>query len=149
MANLFARLPSLVIAGGGRPAARLQRRARGPVGVGRAGEIWPVRLLPLARRVVLLRGRHVDRVVQPAVPGRRHARGFGEAVIDHPAPLEAQARIDLAATRAVVAVAEFVLADELAVEPGPQLRAEGLAVPPSKEFEKEIFHHDARASALL
>src|SRR6202158_4267586 len=140
MASLFARLPGFVIAGGGRAAAGFERRARRPVGVRRAGEIRPVRLLPLARLVVLLGRRHVDGVVQPAVPRRRHARGLGDAAIDHPAPLEAEARIDLAAARAVVAVAEFVLADELAVEPSPQLRTEGLAVPPGEKAEPKRFH---------
>src|ERR1700719_3986564 len=140
MANLFARLPGLVIAGGGRAAAGLQRRARGPVGVGRAGEIRPVRLLPLARLVLLFRGRHVDGVVQPAVPGRRHARGLRDAVIDHPSPLKAEARIDLPSSCAIVAVAELVLADEFAVEPGPQLRAEGLAVPPGEEAKPKRLH---------
>src|SRR5262249_54307346 len=80
---------------------------------------------------------HVDGVVQPAVPGWRHGRGFRGAVVDHPAPLEVQRRVDLAALGAVVAVAELVLAHELAEAPSPQLRAEGLAIPPGEEAQQK------------
>jgi len=67
-------------------------------------------------------------VVQPAVPGRRHHRRLGITRIDNPAPIKAEGRIDFAATSAVIAVAELVLADEFAVERGPDLRAEGLGI---------------------
>src|SRR5262245_9634307 len=78
--------------------------------------------------------------MQPAVPGRRHGRGLGDAVVDHPPPLEFQRWIDLATFGPVVAIAELVLADELAIEPGPQLGAEGLAVPPGEEAQEKRFH---------
>ena len=39
-------------------------------------------------------------------------RGFSIAVVDHPAPLEAERRIDLAALGPVVAVALLVFADD-------------------------------------
>src|SRR5258708_8958583 len=74
------------------------------------------------------------------MPGRWHDRSVRGAAVNDPAPLEAESRIDLAAPRAVVAIAELVLADELAVERGPQQRAEGRPVPPGKEAQKEGFH---------
>src|SRR5436190_910209 len=92
---------------------------------GCAGEIGPVRLPPRPRRNVFLRRQGINGVVQPAMPGRRHDRSLGGAAINHPASLESEPRIDLAAPRAVIAVAERVIAHELAVERGPQQRAEG------------------------
>src|SRR5438034_8104667 len=74
------------------------------------------------------------------MPGRRDGRGCRGAVVNDPASLEAERRIDLAAPRAVIAVAELVLAHELAVERGPQQRAEGRPVPPGKEAQKKRFH---------
>src|SRR5262245_32125918 len=99
-----------------------------------------MRLLPFARGVVLLRRRHIDHVLDPAVPFRRNARGFGIAVIDHPAPFEAQRRVDRPALGAVVAVALIVGADQFAEAPGPQLRAKSLAAPPGEEFQQKLFH---------
>src|SRR6185436_20892406 len=92
--------------------------------------------------------RHVDGVMHPAVPGRADLRSLGIAAVDHPAPLEAERRIDLAALGAVIDVAEFVLADALAIERGPQLRAERLAVPPSEKAQEEglHFHRGFRAA---
>src|SRR5262249_58589582 len=110
------RRPGLVVAGRLRPAALRQRRSDRAVGAGRAGEIGPVRLPPRPRRDLFLRRRRVDRVVQPAMPGRRHDRGFGGAVVDHPAPLKTERRVGLAPPGAVIAIAELVLAYELAVE---------------------------------
>src|SRR5215468_11838325 len=99
-----------------------------------------MRLLPLARGVVVLRRRHVDDVMDPAVPSRRDARGLGIAVIDHPAALEAERRIDFAAAGAVVAIALIVGADEFAEPPGPELRAKSLAAPPGEEFQEKLLH---------
>src|SRR5262245_34107942 len=110
------------------------------MGAGRAGEVGPVRLPPWPRRDLVLGRRYVNGVMQPAVPGRRHGRGFGETVVDHPSPLAPQRRIDLAAPGAVVAVAELVLADELAVERGPQQRAERRTVPPGEKTQKKRLH---------
>src|SRR6185436_12201325 len=71
-------------------------------------------------------------MMHPAVPAGRDARRLGLAVIDHPtAP---------AAALAVVAVAALVLADELALPPRPQARAECRPVPPGEELQKESFH---------
>src|SRR5690348_2797238 len=72
-------------------------------------------------------------MVHPAVPRRPDRRGLCIPVVDDPAPLEAERLVDLAALGAVVAVAELVLADELAVAMGPELRPEGLVVPPGEE----------------
>ena len=76
--------------------------------------------------------RFVAPVVHPAVPAGRDARGIGDAVVDDPAPG--------AVLVAVVAVALLVLAHGDALSPRPEARAEGLAVPPSEELEKEGFH---------
>src|SRR6202167_3093885 len=78
--------------------------------------------------------------MDPAMPGRRDAGGLGIAVIDHPAPLEAERGVDLAALGAEIAIALLVFADQFAEPPGPQLRPEGLATPPREDFEKKQFH---------
>src|SRR5262245_2452216 len=145
---LICRPPRPVVAGGARAAPLRQGRTARPVGRRRAGQIGPVRLLPRVRAVLLGGRRYVDRVMQPAVPARRHARGLGVAVIDHPAPLEAKRLVDLAAARAVVVVAVFVLADEFAIEPRPQLRAERLTVPPGEEAQQQGFHGGSRGRSL-
>src|SRR5262247_1234414 len=145
---LICRPPRPVVAGGARAAPLRQGRTARPVGRRRAGQIGPVRLLPRVRAVLLGGRRYVDRVMQPAVPTRRHARSLGIAVIDHPAPLEAKRLVDLAAARAVVVVAVFVLADELAIEPRPQLRAERLTVPPGEEAQQQGFHGRSRGRSL-
>src|SRR5205823_11431989 len=99
-----------------------------------------MRLFPLARRIFLFGRREIDNVMQPAMPGWRHPAGFGIAVVDHPATLETEGRVDLAAVGAVVAVALLVYADQFAEAPRPQLRAERLAIPPGEEFEQKLFH---------
>src|SRR5947209_11683514 len=101
-----------------------------------------MRLFPGPRPVRLIGRRRIHGVVHPAVPGRADLRRLGIVAVDHPAALEAKRRIDLAALGAVIAVAELVLADELAIERGPHLRAEGLAVPPREAAQKECldFH---------
>ena len=74
-------------------------------------------------------------MVQPAIPvGRRH-RSLALPGINDPAPLATEGRIDLAATRAVIDVAELVLADDLAVPPRivPVLR-----VAPFHQVKKSI-----------
>src|SRR5262245_23435548 len=103
------------------------------MGAGRAGEVGPVRLPPWPRRDLVLGRRYVEGVMQPAVPASRHAAGFGEAVVDHPSPLAPQRRIGLPAPGAVVAIADLVRADELAIERSPQQRAERRSVPPRKK----------------
>jgi len=91
------------------------------------------------------RRRRIDRVMQPAVPARRRRRGFGDAVIDHPAPLEAERRIDRSAARAVVGVAELIVTDEFALTPRIEERVEGRAVPPREEPQEKVFDlHESR-----
>src|SRR4051794_9980599 len=143
---MLAGRPGLIVAGRLRPPATGKRRTGRAIGIRRAREIRLVRLFPLARLVVELGRRHVDDVMHPAVPARRNAACLGKPIIDHPAPLEAERRVDLSAAGAVVAVALLVLADQLAVPAGPELGAKGLAIPPGEELEKELFH---AARALL
>src|SRR6476660_8348812 len=81
-----ARRPGVIVATDGRPPVVAEDRAFRAVSLCRSGEIRNVRLLPLARLVVLFRRRRVDAVVDPAVPAGRDGRRFGVAVVDHPAP---------------------------------------------------------------
>src|SRR5881628_1055795 len=56
-------------------------------------------------------------------------------------------RIDLAALRAVIGIAELVLADEFAVQPGVEARVQRGAVPPRKKPGEpdHAFFHSTRA----
>ena len=88
-------------------------------------------------------------MASPKRPGSRRDTGrLGQTVIDHPAPLEMQRRIDLAAARPVVAVALLVFAEQLAEPVGPELGAKGLAIPPGEDFEQELFHAGCRLLTL-
>src|SRR3954453_19477314 len=102
-----------------------------------------MRLFPLTRRVALFGRRDINGVMYPAVPFRRYLARFGIAVIDDPAPIEAERRVDLAALGAVVGIALPVLADQFAEPPGPQLRAKGLAAPPCEKFQQKQLHEDS------
>src|SRR4029077_17814241 len=113
-----------------------------------AGEIGPVRLVPGHGLCGLFGRRYVHGVVQPAMPVRWHPRRLRIVPIGHPAPLEAEPRIDLATSGAEVPVAELVIADMLAVEPSPYLRAESLAVPPSEEAQQEGFHRGSQLTGV-
>src|SRR5208282_4517383 len=111
--------PGLIVAGRlGATPLRQGRTARA-VGARRPREVGPVRLLPGVLLCLVLRRRHVDYVMQPTMPARRHGGSLRDPVVNHPASLDGEHRIDSAALRPVIAVAEFVLADELAVEPRP------------------------------
>src|SRR5262245_21234834 len=107
---------------------------------GRTGQVRAVRLPPGPPLHFLERRREIDGVMKPPVPSRRDCRRFRNPVVDHPAPLEAEAAIDLAALGAVVLVPEFVFTYVFAIEARPQLCAERLAIPPGKELEKEVLH---------
>src|SRR5437667_6720189 len=118
---LFRR-PWLVIAGRRDAVAAAQHRAARVIGLGRAGQVRLVRLLP---GIALARLRHlVDHVVQPGVPLRRHLGTLRLAIVDDPAPLAARppaaAPDRLIALEAIVAVAVGVGADGLAAQPGQQ-----------------------------
>src|SRR5882757_3749493 len=99
-----------------------------------------MRLPPRPRHNFLKCRWKVDGVVKPAVPCRGHHRGFRNTMIDHPAPFESEAWINLAAFGAVISVAQFVDAHVFAIAMRPQLGAKRLAVPPGKELEKEVLH---------
>src|SRR5947209_7823706 len=133
----LVRRPGLVIAGRRVAAVLGERRAGRAIGLRRAGEIRPVRLLPGPSLHNLLGRRHVDGVMQPPMPARRHLRGLRVAVVDHPAALEPERRIDLAAAGSVIAIAELVGPDRFAIGPGPQLGPERGAVPPGEEAQQE------------
>src|SRR5258708_7385803 len=85
------------------------------------GAFW---LSRLARQVV-------DRVMEPVMPFRRRARGFGFALIEDPAALATEASPAFLQGRArlvaVIAIAELVAAHQLAAKPRHQPRAEGHA----------------------
>src|SRR5579885_768099 len=118
------RAPRLVIPGRFGAVYAPQNRARWPVCDGRAAQIRHMLLLPGIMRPLARPRRRVDRVVQPGVPLRRHARGLDLAVIEPPAPLAARhaAAPDESAPRllAVIAIAELVGADQLALPPGEE-----------------------------
>src|SRR3954465_15972376 len=92
--SLLARGPGHVVARGSPPLPPGQLRTRRPVRVRRAVLILHWRLLPCLRLVVLLARREIDVVAEPAAAARRHLRGVGVAVIDHPAPLGADRAVD-------------------------------------------------------
>src|SRR6476620_11180982 len=141
--------PGLVVAGGLGTAAACQRRTRGPVGGRCPRHVRDVRLCPLARHVFFFGRREIDGVMDPAMPGWRYTRRLGITVIDHPAALEAERRVYLAAARAIIAIALLVLSDQFAEPPRPQLRAERLAIPPGEEFEQKLFHQGSAGSKTV
>src|SRR5476649_2550524 len=77
--------------------------------------------LPVLARLATLRGDRIVRVMEPAVPVRRHARGFGFAVVHDPAL--APAACDNALVLEV-AIAFGVGTDEFAAHLGEEPRAE-------------------------
>jgi hypothetical protein len=119
-----------------RPLRASEDRAPRPVGGGGAGEVRLMGLLPFARLVGARR--RVGPIVQPAVPAGRDGRGLDRTVVDDPPTL--------AVALAVVAVAGLVLADKLALAPGPQPGAQSHAVPPREELDKKSLHGPARRS---
>src|SRR5208282_1825765 len=119
--------PRLVIPGRAGPVPAAQDRARRVIGVGCAGHVRLVLLLPGIADAI--GARHlVDRVVQPGVPLGWHLGPLRLAIIDDPAlfaagaPTAAPQR--LGTLLAIVPVAEIVGPDQLAPEPGQQSRAE-------------------------
>src|SRR5262245_3428596 len=94
-----------------------------------------MRLLPLARLIVLLGRRRVDAVMHPAMPARRDQRSFRIAIVDHPS---ARAAFRILAAL-VVDIAELIAPDFRAIPPRVKARPERLAVPPGEELGQE-FH---------
>src|SRR5262245_35763438 len=85
-------------------------------------------------------------MMNPAVPSRPNDGGLRQTFVDHPAPLEAERRIDSASFRAVVAIAVLVLAHKFAVARGPHQRVEGRAIPPGEKTKQEFLHsHESNA----
>src|SRR4051794_5818556 len=138
-ARLLLRRPRDVVAGGGRALVRPGDRAGRAVGVRRAGHVGEARLLPYPRHIGVLARQDVGGVGQPAAPAGRHSREFGFSVVDHPTPLRADRGVDDVADSAVVFVAEFVIANELAATPGIELRSESRAVPPRENADQVVF----------
>src|SRR5437868_15446755 len=140
--------PGLIIAGRFRATAAAHSRTSRAVGCRRTGQVRLVRLLPFARYIILFGRRYVHGVVDPAMPVRRDRAGFGIAVVNHPAALEAQRRIDLAALGAVIFVALLVGTDQFAESRRPQVRPEGRPAPPREEFQQKLFHILNRSKVL-
>src|SRR5215204_158486 len=132
--------PRFVVSGRGGAAPLTQQGALRAVGPGSAGHVGHVRLFPRTRHIVLRRWRRVDLVVHPAVPSGRNHRSLGIVRIDDPAPVEAQRRVRHSAPRAVVDVAELILADTLSPPPRVEESSHGSSVPPGEEVEKEALH---------
>src|SRR5215469_2440443 len=123
------RRPGLVVADGAGARPAFQHRTGRAIGGRRAGQIRLMRLLPRINRLVGVGRYAVGRMVQPSVPHRRHARRVLVALIDHPAAFAALAPAAAferpMATFAIIAVAERVGADALALEPGEDACADG------------------------
>src|SRR5688572_13431452 len=87
--GLFRR-PGVVVARDARPLTLVEQAAIGAIGQCRAGKVGLMRLLPVARSVVLLARRHIGAVVHPAMPAGRDGGSLGIAAgIDHHAALTA------------------------------------------------------------
>ena len=129
------RPPGLVVTAGLGPPALGEDAARRAIGLSGAGEIRPMRLLPLAARALLLGRGLVQRVMQPAVPAGRDLRGFRQVLIDDPPARHAEGAD--AALLHIIDVAELVLADAAAVPPGHPAIAPGVARPPRKDLAEE------------
>src|SRR4051812_19980908 len=145
-APLDSGFPGLVVAGSLGTAALRQDRAGGTLGARGARHVGTVRLPPGPRHHLVPGWRHVDRMMQPAVPRWRNGRSFGFAVVDHPTPLEPQSRIDLAAFGAVITVPQLIRTDVLAAQPGPELRSQSFTIPPGEDAEEEGSHRLERRS---
>src|SRR5215469_694837 len=88
-----------------------------------------MRLLPRIKRFVGIGRQLVGRMVQPAMPHRRNARGVFVTPINHPTALAAvtpaAALERAAAALTIISVAEDVGADEFAFEPREESCADG------------------------
>ena len=104
-----SRRPGLVIAGGLGAAAARPAWSPADDTPRACRSCWADAAFPIPAACRSLRSARHRRCDEPAMPGRRHAGRLGIAVIDHPAPLEAERRIDLAPLGAEIAVALLVL----------------------------------------
>src|ERR1700689_3550683 len=95
-----------------------------------------MRQFPGVGLIIFLGRGHVDGMVKPAVPARRGLRGFGYPVIDNPTPLKSEPRTNPGL--AIIGVALFVMADQLAVAVGVEAGVEVRAVPPREIVEQSL-----------
>src|SRR5262245_37237190 len=94
-----------------------------------------MRFLPGPGGIAFLRGWGVDRVVQPAVPFRRHPGRLSPVLVDDPAARHPE-RAD-AAPLHVVAVAALVAADEAAAHGRIEAVRPRVAAPPAEDFAQD------------
>src|SRR4029450_333413 len=100
---------------------RTKSRTWRPVGFVSSSEIGPVGLLPIVWTIAFARGRHIDRVMKPRMPRRRHLRRLRQGAVDAPAPW--------AVALLVIDVAQSVLSHAFTFAPGKHARADRVAGP--------------------
>ena len=131
--------PGLIVAARGLARTGAERRAVRPDRRGRAGRVRHMRQLPGVRLIVLLRSaayRPCDGASRssPAGSSRLRRRRYRS-------PSAARSRApDRSPGRAVVGVAELIVADELAMTPRVEERVEVRAVPPREPVQEKLFH---------
>ena len=137
---LAARIPGFVIAGRLRAAALRQCRAARTMGAG-----VPVRLgrCGFSQRygfTLVLGRRHVDGMMQPAVPARRHGGWLGDAA--YRSPSAARCRASDRSCRPWSGNSDCRIRPRRRTRrrASPPLGAECLAVPPGKQAQQESFH---------
>src|SRR6185312_11807625 len=147
------RAPRLVVARRRRALPAAQHRAGRPVGERRAAEVRQMLLLPGIVRPLARARRRVDRVMQPGMPLRRHSRGLGLAVVEHPAALAARHAAPFdegpAAPFPIIAVAELVGADQLSPPPCEQPRPDAHLAPADLEPRPPPCHAGQRSARTI
>src|SRR5690606_3240889 len=137
--------PGVVVSCNARALCPCQHRSLGAISLGRASMVLLVRLLPLARHILLLAWRCVYAPVKPTMPAWRHDGAFRIAVIDDPALRRA---IVIFATL-IVDVAELVSAITLAVAPAEESRVQILAIPPGEQLREKGLHRFLRQEVAV
>ncbi len=113
------------------------------IGERRAGHVGQVVLLPDLTAQRRFGGRLIEGMVEPAMPVRRHPRGFGDTVINDPAARAAHRARRIGFL--VITVALLVLADKPCA--APEQRKGGShrrAVPPGEDTLKHFYSFDRR-----
>src|SRR6478672_149853 len=111
------------------------------IGIWRASEVGHVWFLPFPGFIIISCGRILDAMVDPAMPAGRNYRAFGIAVIDHPTVF--RNGVGDRRRRAIVAIAKFILTDELALSPSIESQTQRLATPPREELLEKFEHYAA------